>query len=143
MAEQTTYQVLVKQLAQKAGVDPALACAVCEQESSWNPNASRFEPAFLVRYVLPLRLDANEAHDRATSWGLMQLMGEVAREQGFTGELDTLCDPNIGLPQSLQHLKHFLTLEEGNVHAALQRWNGGGNPHYADEVIARIPKYQS
>jgi len=28
----------------------------------------------------------------------------------------------------------------GVVHDALQRWNGGGNPEYADQVLNRIPK---
>jgi soluble lytic murein transglycosylase-like protein len=68
-------------------LDPALVCAVVEQESAWNPWAIRYEPGFLARYVAPLftagKISATEAYARSFSWGLMQVMGQVAREHGF------------------------------------------------------------
>jgi soluble lytic murein transglycosylase-like protein len=68
-------------------LDPALVCAVCEQESAWNPYAIRYEPGFLARYVAPIftagKISATEAYARSFSWGLMQVMGQVAREHGF------------------------------------------------------------
>ncbi len=135
-------QSLIKELASEAGVDPSLACAVVEQESSWNPNATRYEPAFFKRYIEKMNLPEEEAKNRSTSWGLMQLMGEVAREQGFKGNIPDLCDPSIGVPESLKHLKHFLLECKGDVHATLLRWNGGGNPKYPDEVLTRQVKYK-
>jgi soluble lytic murein transglycosylase-like protein len=68
-------------------LDPALVCAVVEQESGWNTWAMRYEPAFFTKYVAPLytnnKIAATEAWARGFSWGLMQVMGQVARESGF------------------------------------------------------------
>lgn len=136
---------LAKQLASAAGVDPVLCCAVVEQESAppWNPLSYRFEPAFYQRYIAKMiHLTPTEAYARSASWGLMQLMGETAREEGMTGNIPDLMDPTIGLTKGLIHLKKELERANGNVHNALQGWNGGSNPNYAAEVMARMPKYQ-
>src|SRR5258708_32520022 len=78
---------LAKSIATEHELDPVLVCAVCEQESAWNTFAIRYEPLFMVKYVAPLytnhKVSASEAYARAFSWGLMQVMGQVAREQGF------------------------------------------------------------
>ena len=123
------------------GLDPVLVCAVCEQESGWEPWSIRFEPAFKTRYVDPLGLTDTESFARSFSWGLMQLMGQVARELGFQGHLASLCDPATGLEWGCKLLINKLKDVNGDVHMGLQRWNGGGNPNYADQVIARMPKY--
>jgi soluble lytic murein transglycosylase-like protein len=133
---------LAKIRATMAGVDPALTCAVCEQESEWNPWAIRYEPAFYERYVLPLKLSPTVSFARSTSWGLMQLMGETAREEGYMDDLPKLCDPQTGLDRGLVHLKRELNRAAGNQHMALQFWNGGSNPAYGDQVLARMAKYQ-
>lgn len=80
---------LARQTAAAHNLPPELVCAICEQESSWNPFAIRYEPAFMSKYVAPLftnnKIDATEAYARAISWGLMQVMGQAARECGFHG----------------------------------------------------------
>lgn len=134
---------LAKQKAIAAGLDPALVCAVVEQESRWNTDAIRFEPDFYTRYITKQNLaSVSEAFARAFSWGLMQVMGQVAREAGFNGPyLSSLCKPAIGLEIGCKVLKHKLaikaTLEDG-----LLAWNGGARKEYAAEVIARIDKYR-
>jgi soluble lytic murein transglycosylase-like protein len=86
--------------------------------------------------------DTTEAHARTISWGLMQVMGEVAREEHYTGPLPELCDPKIGIAAGLTHLKRMIAISPaGDLHTALQHWNGGGNPNYAAEVMARMSKY--
>lgn len=124
-------------------VDPALACAVVEQESGWDVWAMRYEPAFFLRYVSPIpNLSDTERQARATSWGLFQTMGQVARERGFTQKfLSSLCDPDFGIPVGIGNLKHCLdaTADEGK---ALLRWNGGSNAEYPLQVIARKVKYE-
>jgi soluble lytic murein transglycosylase-like protein len=226
-------------------LDPALVCAVCEQESAWNPWAIRYEPGFLARYVAPLftagKISATEAYARSFSWGLMQVMGQVAREHGFgvppsnnsvipkrlaaegypaaqsdagvsasatppphsqlaqqgsvapnsgTGfslcspgsphpgvstdstppphsqvsaqagaSLAQLCDPATGLDIGCTVLAHkFAAAVRGTVpqlrvcapltpadppviERALQLWNGGANPDYAAQVLARLKNY--
>ena len=82
---------------------PELVGAIVEQESAWNPWALRYEPEFYEKYVAPqiargAIADVTESRARAFSWGLMQVMGQVAREHGFTSEpLVSLCDPAVGL----------------------------------------------
>lgn len=137
----TDLQQLAIAAAQAHGLDPALVQAVCEQESNWEPWAIRFEPAFKARYVDPQGHPATEAVARSISWGLMQCMGEIVRELGFSGHLASLCEPSVGLEWGCQHLARKLQQANGDIHKALQLWNGGGNLQYADQVIARMSKY--
>lgn len=133
---------LAKQTATKYGLDPVLVCAVIEQESAWNQWAARFEPRFLARYIQPLGLfDLTEANLRSTSFGLMQLMGEVARELGYKGPLCQLCDPPVGLVLGCQHLANKFK-QHPDVTAALLAWNGGANLDYPAQVLARMDKYK-
>lgn len=137
---------LAKQTAVKYGLDPNIVCAVIEQESGWNTSAIRYEPSFMTKYVAPLytsgKLSATEAYARSFSWGLMQIMGQVAREEGFEGPfLAELCDPATGIDLGCIHLKNDFDRMNWDSAAALQRWNGGGNPNYAAEVLARVDNY--
>ncbi len=127
-------------------LDPALVCAVIEQESSWDPWAVRFEPAFHEKYIAPMHetLPPTEEMCRAMSFGLMQLMGEVARELGFRNRfLTSLCDPVVGLDWGCACLVRKIASADNDIHQGLLRWNGGANPNYADEVKARMPRYQA
>jgi hypothetical protein len=195
--------------------DAALVCAIIEQESAWNTYATRYEPGFRTRYVAPLHLPPTEEIARSISWGLMQVMGQVAREHGFDGKfLSALCDPALGLDLGCAVLASKLTISSGSssransprpmsegslvdetrriggsaglqacekvselvqgfspgsplpqtvaeaeaegplqpgrgiasteteIARALQLWNGGSNPNYAAEVLARLPHYK-
>jgi soluble lytic murein transglycosylase-like protein len=127
-------------------LDPALVCAVVEQESGWNPWAMRFEPLFFAKYVAALytnnKVSASEAYARGFSWGLMQVMGQVAREAGFDAlYLSALCDPEQGLAIGCKVLHKKFDAAAGDVTRALLAWNGGANPAYAAHVLARKPHY--
>jgi soluble lytic murein transglycosylase-like protein len=129
--------------AAKHALDAALVCAVIEQESAWDPLAMRYEPAFRMRYVAPLRLSATEEVARSISWGPMQVMGQVARERGFTGKfLSALCDPTDGVDVGCAVLASRLSAAGGDVAQALALWNGGANTNYAPQVLARVAKYR-
>ncbi len=167
------------------GLDPVLVEAVIQQESSGNSDAWNPEPRYRyfwnVHTGRPFRTvtDAEVAakfppHDfpalagddqewwgQQASWGLMQLMGAVAREHGFRGQyLTRLCvDPAINIDLGCQHLaghvawatRLYVGLEGGRgaavTRAALAAYNGGRagnapngplrNRAYADEVLAR------
>jgi soluble lytic murein transglycosylase-like protein len=139
---------LARHIAADHALDPQLVCAVIEQESAWNPWAVRYEPGFLSRYVAPLytagKLSATEAYTRAMSWGLMQVMGQVAREFGFKdASLAELCDPLAGIEFGCRILAARLARAKGDVPAALQAWNGGAATNYAAEVLARKRNYSS
>ena len=127
-------------------LDPALVCAVVEQESGWNPWAIRYEPLFFAKYVAGLytnnKVSASEAYARGFSWGLMQVMGQVAREAGFDAlYLSALCDPEQGLAVGCKVLRKKFDAAAGDTTRALLSWNGGGNPAYAAQVLAREPHY--
>lgn len=134
---------LAKQAAINHGLPTALVCAVVEQESNWNPWSSRYEPEFYSRYVLPIpHLSNTEANSRSTSYGLMQIMGQVAREFGFSATyLVELCDPETGLSWGCYKLAKCIKDAGGDVSAALQKYNGGSNPNYASSVTTRIKNY--
>ena len=155
---------LARGTAARHALEPALICAVVEQESAWDAHAIRYEPGFRTRYVAPLVLPPTEEIARSISWGLMQVMGQVAREHGFTGKfLSALCEPAAGLDIGCAVLTAKLTIRsgsssresspgrttEGSLSAApgdiarvLQLWNGGANPNYAAEVLARMARYK-
>src|SRR5271168_3063878 len=89
---------LARVIAAKHSLDGALVCAIVEQESFWDTYAIRYEPAFRSRYVAPFGLQMTEEVARSISWGLMQVMGQSARERGFNRKfLSALCDPENGL----------------------------------------------
>src|SRR5258708_28852881 len=73
----------------------------------------RYEPAFFAKYVAPLytnnKVGATEAYARGISWGLMQVMGQTAREKGASSlYLSTLCDPAVGLAVGCRILRQKL-----------------------------------
>ena len=138
---------LARRAAEAENLDSAVVCAIVEQESSWNPWAMRYEPHFFSKYVAPLytnnKIGATEAYARGISWGLMQVMGQVAREKGVASlYLSTLCDPAVGLAVGCRILRQKLDAAGGDTPKALLAWNGGGNPDYAEEVLARVSRYR-
>ena len=133
---------LARASAARHALDPALVCAVVEQESAWDAHAIRYEPGFRTRYVAPLGLPPTEEVARSISWGLMQVLGQGAREHGFSGKfLSALCDPAAGLDIGCAVLATKLSAAGGNLARSLELWNGGANADYAPQVLARIARY--
>ena len=140
----TDLIALACDIAANYALDPALVCAVVEQESSWEPRAIRSEPEFHARYVAPLDLPPTEEVARSISWGLMQVMGQLAREHGFAGKfLSALCEAQTGLDIGCVVLAAKLKAANGDVPRGLNLWNGGANPNYVSEVLARVQKYRN
>ena len=147
MVFDSKLMALTRRAAETEGLDAAVVCAVVEQESGWNPWAMRYEPLFFAKYVAPLytnnKVGATEAYARGFSWGLMQVMGQTARETGVNSQfLSALCDPAAGLAAGCKILRRKIEGASGDLRKALLAWNGGGNPDYADEVMARVAKYR-
>jgi len=143
---------LASKYATKWAIDPVLLCCLVEHESSWNPWATRFEPAFEERYVKPAIPSAPTTLEltKAMSFGLGQVMGEVAIELGFTGRfLTELCDPDTGLEFACRKLRRCLTIhapienKDGSMDytLALRAYNGGANPAYPKLVMQFCDKY--
>ena len=137
---------LARHAAETRALDPGLVCAVIEQESAWNPWAMRYEPAFFSKYVAPLytnnKITATEAYARGFSWGLMQVMGQVARESGFDAQfLSALCDPEQALAVGCKVLRKKFDAANGDTTRALLAWNGGAKALYPAQVLARRAHY--
>jgi soluble lytic murein transglycosylase-like protein len=92
-----------------------LVHAIVQTESSGDPWAYRYEPAFYKNYIhnKPFKTFGflsveTEMNGLATSWGLMQVMGVVARERGYTrAYLSELCKPEYGLEYGCRQLKNL------------------------------------
>jgi len=133
---------LARTTAQRHSLDPSLVCAIVEQESAWDTHAIRYEPFFRTRYVAPLGLPPTEEVARSISWGLMQVMGQVAREHGFHGKfLSELCEAGAGLDVGCTVFATKLAAARGDVARALTLWNGGASDDYPAQVLARAGKY--
>jgi soluble lytic murein transglycosylase-like protein len=148
---------LARETAARQGLDPALVCAICEQETHWNPWLTRYESVYHNSQVVlgeaakfapraPYTVSiATETICRCLSWGLMQVMGQTAREIGYRAPLAQLCDPAAGLEWGCQKLGRCLVMKHGDVRAAVALYNGARDPslsRYDDEVLARMGKYQ-
>ncbi len=117
--------------------------------------ACRFEQGFYDRYIKGKTPDYRPEHSswdterigRATSWGLMQVMGETARVVGFRGWYPELCIPEVGLRWGCEYLRRLADkhLADGGWPTVLRAYNGGpGNRHqmdspYPGKILALIP----
>jgi soluble lytic murein transglycosylase-like protein len=142
MTKEETIQ-LAKQIATEHGLSPALVCAVIEQESGWNTWSQRFEPAFYDKYIAPhYPQRTTESIARATSYGLMQVMGATARELGFSdASMVTLCNERTGIYWGCMKLESCLQKSKQDETSALLKYNGGSNKIYPSQVAARKSKY--
>lgn len=136
---------LAKIIAVKYNLIPSLVCGICEQESSWEPDATRYEPAFYVRYIEPMihagtLTDMVEARNRATSFGVMQVMGEVARELEYTGPLP-FESAEQGIELGCEKFSRCVAESHGDMISALLRYNGGSNYDYPKQVISKSAIY--
>lgn len=163
----TTDPTLIGQIARSADafdLPRELVLAVCQVESNFNPWACRHEPGYrylwdvtsnrpcqvrpdiaaqrqpLAGFKGPAGVSAlTEWITQQTSWGLMQVMGAVAREFGFRGHLPQLCFPTDGLTYGCRHLVNLK-----RAHYAAHGWAGvvsaynSGRPTGDDEYVARV-----
>ncbi len=142
-AAAAALETLARKAAAAAGLDAAIVCAICERESSWDPWTIRYEPDFRSRYVAPLHLTPTIEVARSVSWGLMQLMGQTARELGYMEQLPKLCDPATGLYWGCRKFAECLERAgKNNNEKALLDYNGGANPAYPYDVLTRAAKYK-
>ena len=137
-------------------VDANMVLAVIWQESSGNEWAYRFEPGYqyffdakaqkaLYRSQFNIATNRAEAlrvlgttefYAQSASFGLMQVMGAVAREHGATGWLTRLCDPGFGIAMGCKYLNVLYKRNAGDKRMMLFRYNGGSA--YPDEVFEKL-----
>lgn len=171
-----SYALLLERIAHEHGLEPELVLALVAQESGGNVYAWNPEPPY--RYLVDCRTGrpfrpltpterASEvpprdfpafAGDRdqewwgqQASWGLMQIMGAVAREQGFRGPyLPELCEAHVNLQFGCRVLASNIRWAGGNVAKALGAYNAGrggatgsAGTAYGQKVLARLARLKA
>lgn len=147
------YQDLIETIATKHRLNPGLVTAIIETESSFETYAMRYEAHWrwffdVEEHAKALRITAEtERQMQKFSYGLMQVMGAVAREHGYHDSLVKLCKPEDGIEYGCKHFAMYLRRYK-TVHAALAAYNGGpgaikgpyefANQEYVDKVIKRF-----
>ena len=151
------WQARVTETATRYQLDPWLALACVAQESRGDPYSWRPELEFVERYRPGIESAIDHVPDLTdrrryarwwkqdplvlgTSFGLLQVLTIVAIERGVVLRYpSSLCDPAIGLDAGCRQLRWCAQRTQHATEpkrAMLLRYNGGGNPAYADEVEA-------
>jgi len=154
------YDNIIIETAKRFVLDPALIKAICRKESNFDQYVMRFEPWFMLRYVIKrhkdiypstrLRefanipnMDISETVFRSTSFGLMQIMGQSCRDLGYHGKHGRLLDIETNIIWGCKILKGKIDRygRNGGISAYNQgddRKNDTGefvNQKYVDDVL--------
>jgi len=108
----------------RPNVDPRLALAVAEQESSYNTKAKA---------------------PGSTAGGYMQVTDAAMKDAGFDPKKDNRFDPRVGSQAGVNYLSKMLDISGGDTRLALARYHLGPNAPmeklkndpYVDQVLAR------
>lgn len=104
---------LARDAAIRHQLDPNWVFAIIQTESAGLPAAMRYETSwkYLTRpdfYAHRLKITLEtETQLQKFSYGLMQVMGSVAREYGYADSLALLVEPFRALEYGCRHLKNF------------------------------------
>jgi len=119
-------RAIIESKAYKYNLYPDLVEAHVMTESSGKPNATRYEPGFYKTYIKKLGITNEvEATGRATSWGLLQIMGQVAREMGYQGSWEGLCDPMVNLEYGCKKLAKCCRRYHPELDKGIASYNSG------------------
>ena len=127
------------------GIDVRAIAAVAMTESSGNPFVTRYEEHYtwLVdpeKYAKTNGIQLEqERYFQKTSWGMMQIMGGVAREMGYYGPLTRLAEPSAGLSWGSKKLALCLR-KYGNLTDAVSAYNQG-SPRKNDDGTYQNKKH--
>jgi soluble lytic murein transglycosylase-like protein len=143
---------IVRSIAGEVGIDPNLAHAVATVESRLDPSVARYEENF--HYILtPERFakllgitTRTETEFQRCSWGVMQVMGAVARELNYQAQLPLLLQPQLGALYGCRKL-HSVLKKYSDLSEAIASYNSGSpirkngiliNQTYVDKVMERL-----
>ena len=141
----------IKRSSREFDLDPSIIYGICQTESAMNPYAIRYEPGFFKRYIESNDMVLKQAQKikgvstltelrmRAVSFGLMQVMGQTARERGFDKTfLTDLCKPWIGVEYGCRIFNIKLRKYEV-LSMAISAYNAGkpveSNQAYVNKVL--------
>lgn len=151
----TGYDDIIEAIAKSfRGVSPILLQAIVCQESGGNPWAVRFENSYWNNTIVDKQAkEFSRVHKgipsyltekamRSTSFGLTQIMGQVARENQWNHPfLTKLCEPEENLVLACKMLKARFVRFGGDEDWVILSWNRGlgcrqpvGNEKYLLDV---------
>jgi hypothetical protein len=149
---------LVDTIAKAQGVQPAWVKAIISQESGWNSYALRYEvnyrwlhqPEIYAKH--PLISISTEIISQKMSWGLGQIMGALAREQGHPGLMPELLKPEVNIQHICTRIKTLRNIST-EVLDIFAMYNGGpgavkktlgkySNQAYVDSASSYLQKFQ-
>jgi hypothetical protein len=141
---------IVHRFAKQQDVPVMVALAICEVESGGDSMAIRYEPGWKYQYnmehfaKLCNTTVETERVLQACSFGLMQVMGTVARELGHTGSLVQLLDPFVGAKYGCMKLAKLFETHKSSLDDVIASYNAGSpikrpsgeyvNQYYVDKV---------
>lgn len=163
-AGDATLDRILDLAATRHSLPPGLVLCIAHAESALDTYAIRVEPAYRwlwdVTHRRPFPATQQQAATRVppanfpaprgisrstewigqqTSWGLMQVMGAVAREYGFVGHFTALCDPAVGADYGCRHLAQLARrhLVDHGWRGVIQSYNTG-SPTSRNNYPARV-----
>jgi hypothetical protein len=134
------YYLELDSVARARNIPISLLAAFIQEESLWDAYAYRTEPHYLKKKKVIAEARAwsrrykgspsfqSELWARSTSFGLMQPMGQVAREQRFDKRyLTELIRPFNSIDEGAKHLLSKLKRYPGDTLSAISAYNQGNN----------------
>ena len=153
------YASIIAANAATKDLDPLLVQAVIQVESGGNPWANRYEARYrwlakwnsgdpwprnrsVLQFPSPSGVSrSTEYQNQKTSWGLMQIMGGVAREVGFRKPfLTELLNPATNVQFGCIFLRRCIKERGEDIRAGLKRWNGSAS--YPPKVMRVYNKFR-
>jgi soluble lytic murein transglycosylase-like protein len=140
------FDDLIISAASVYGLDIHLLKAQIQVESGFDANAFRYEKAFFDNYLKNNDKALSKLYGPigACSFGMMQVILEVAMELGFGDRPERLFIPQVGLAYGCKKMQSLLKLTNGDYNRALSAYNSGmGSPLnmiYVNKVRAAIVK---
>lgn len=125
------YETKAREIATQHGVPPGMVLAIALVESGAETNqavAYRFEPGFWRTYLADNPEYQHSTPERVSaSYGIMQVMYPTAREHGYRGEPEGLCNPDTNLTIACKVLLGLYKWAGswGKVEAIVAAYNGG------------------
>lgn len=135
-------------------LDPNWIRAIIMQESQGNPYCVRYEPSYQWVYQVEqfsksvLISIQTELVTQKMSWGLGQIMGALAREQGHKGLMAELLKPDLNIEHICRRFKTLKTISN-DPSDLFAMYNGGPqavhkvngryfNQKYVDSVMVHL-----
>lgn len=120
---------VISQISKSYMVDPRWIKAIITQESQWKMFAVRYESGYpylfhTEDFASGLISLATEVNTQKTSWGLGQIMGALAREQGHKGLMAELLIPEINIKHMAIRLAELKRRSPDPLHI-FAGYNGG------------------